>query len=268
LKSFESTGIWLMEKDIILKRFCSRTPDEADQPKSSPVLADKDWRRMRTLVEDVVREGEEKSAKKITHSLCHLQVQNDLLLHENKGLHMALTTKKKHKKKGKTLDLQQRQEFHGGAIFWSPRKVNKACFCERIRKCEEEEELSQKANNKHMREQAALWTKKQKEDRRVEHESLKVEREREKKRKAAERAELQRKKQEAKEATAVQKAVQSSQSVKRAASQKAGSKAKKACIVHAAEGSGRGGEPASAPPSKRTKTRSINLPAQYLDKPK
>jgi hypothetical protein len=119
-----------------------------------------------------------------------------------------------------------------------------------------------------MREQAALWTKEQKEDRRVECERSKVEREREKERKAAERAELQRKKQEAKEATAAQKAVQSSQSVKRAASQKAGSKAKKACIARAAEGSGGGSEPASAPPPKRTKTRSVNLPAQYLDKPK
>ena len=41
-----------------------------------------------------------------------------------------------------------------------------------------------------MREQAALWIKKQKEDRRVEREKLKVKREREKERKAAERAEL------------------------------------------------------------------------------
>jgi hypothetical protein len=60
---------------------------------------------MRTLVEDVLREGEEKTTKKITPSLNHLQVQNDLLLHENKSLRKVLTTKKKHKKKGKTLDL-------------------------------------------------------------------------------------------------------------------------------------------------------------------
>ena len=68
-------------------------------------LQTKDWRRIRTLVEDVVREGEEKRAKKITLSLHHLQVQNDLLLHENEGLRKVLTTKKKHKKKVKTLDL-------------------------------------------------------------------------------------------------------------------------------------------------------------------
>jgi hypothetical protein len=112
------------------------------------------------------------------------------------------------------------------------------------------------------------YPKKQKDDRRVERERLKVRREREKERKAAERAELQRKEQEVKEATAAQKAVQLSQRGKRVVLQKAGSKAKKAWVAHAAEGSGRGGEPASALPPKRTKTRSVNLPARYSDKPK
>jgi hypothetical protein len=41
-----------------------------------------------------------------------------------------------------------------------------------------------------MREQAALWIKNQKRDRRMERERLKVKRKREKERKAAERAEL------------------------------------------------------------------------------
>jgi hypothetical protein len=41
LKSFESTGIWSTERDVILKRFCTKTLDKADQPKSSPVLAEK-----------------------------------------------------------------------------------------------------------------------------------------------------------------------------------------------------------------------------------
>jgi hypothetical protein len=37
----------------------------------------------------------------------------------------ALQHKKKHKKKGKALDLQQRQEYHGSAVHWSPRKLRK-----------------------------------------------------------------------------------------------------------------------------------------------
>jgi hypothetical protein len=114
LKSVESTGIWPMEKDVILKRFCSRTPDEADQPKSSPVLADKDWRRMRTLVEHIVRKGEEESAKKITLSLYHLQVQNDFLLHENKDLHTALTTKRSTRRRARPLTFNSVKSFMVG----------------------------------------------------------------------------------------------------------------------------------------------------------
>jgi hypothetical protein len=34
-----------------------------------------------------------------------------------KGLREALTAKKKHNKKGKVLDLQQREEYHVGAVF-------------------------------------------------------------------------------------------------------------------------------------------------------
>ena len=73
-----------------------------------------------------MKEGAEEEAKQITHSLYYLQVQNKLLLHENQGLRESLRIKKKHKKQGYTLDLQQRKEYHGGAVFWSPRKMREA----------------------------------------------------------------------------------------------------------------------------------------------
>jgi hypothetical protein len=47
---------------------------------------------MRSLVENVINEGAEKKGKKITLSLHHLQLQNDLLQAENKGLQQALAT--------------------------------------------------------------------------------------------------------------------------------------------------------------------------------
>ena len=42
----------------------------------------------------------------MSSALHSLQVKNELLHHENKGLRDALTTKKKHKKKSNTIDLQ------------------------------------------------------------------------------------------------------------------------------------------------------------------
>ncbi|PVH91465.1 hypothetical protein DM02DRAFT_481294, partial [Periconia macrospinosa] len=50
-------------------------------------------------------------------SLHHISTQNDLLHAEVKGLREALQFTKKHKKKSKPLNVQQRKEYHGGAIF-------------------------------------------------------------------------------------------------------------------------------------------------------
>jgi hypothetical protein len=61
--------------------------------------------------------------KQVFSMIHYLANQNKLLTNENEGLHKALTTKKKHNKKSKVLNLQQRQEYHGGAVFWSPRKM-------------------------------------------------------------------------------------------------------------------------------------------------
>ncbi|KAL7780618.1 hypothetical protein CFE70_010643 [Pyrenophora teres f. teres 0-1] len=36
------------------------------------------------------------------------------------------------------LDLQQRQEYHGGAVFWSPRKIREAHTREAVQQREDE----------------------------------------------------------------------------------------------------------------------------------
>jgi flagellar biosynthesis GTPase FlhF len=120
-------------------------------------------------------------------------VQNELLEAENKGLRHVLNIKKKHNDKSNTLDLQQREEYHGGAVFWSPSKIREVCFRERVRPDEEEQDKLQKAERKYLREQAALLREIEQEEARVEREMKKKEQEKERERKAAERAELQRK---------------------------------------------------------------------------
>ena len=56
------------------------------------------------------------------------------------GMKEALSIKEKRKKKGRALDLQQRQEYHGGAVFWSPRKIREARVRQSVRKQEEKEQ--------------------------------------------------------------------------------------------------------------------------------
>jgi hypothetical protein len=64
----------------------------------------------------------------------HLANQKKLLTDKNKGLREALTAKKKHNKKGKVLDLRQRQEYHSRAVFWSLRKMAEGEARERTNK--------------------------------------------------------------------------------------------------------------------------------------
>lgn len=69
---------------------------------------------MDRLVQSAVKDQD---TKKLRQSLHHLSIQNELLKHEMDGIKHILSTKKKRKRKGKTLDLQQRQEYYGEFTF-------------------------------------------------------------------------------------------------------------------------------------------------------
>jgi hypothetical protein len=74
-----------------------------------------DWRRLRQVIQSVVKDRAKKEANQVTQALHHYQVQNDLLLSENQGLRESLATKKKNSKHDKKLHLSQESKDHGGA---------------------------------------------------------------------------------------------------------------------------------------------------------
>jgi hypothetical protein len=120
LKSFEATGIWPMDPNVVLKRFIHTPSPDRSSPSH---LSDNDWIHMERLVRSAVKDVHQEESKKLSLSLHHLSTENQVLHYENQGLREALLIKKKHKSKGKVLDLQQRQEYHGGGVLYSPRKV-------------------------------------------------------------------------------------------------------------------------------------------------
>ena len=81
------------------------------------ILSGKNWRKIERLVKSTVKDQSSKDVKKLSRSLHHISVQNELLHHEVDGLKEALVIKKKHKKRRKSLDLDQRQEYYGEAVF-------------------------------------------------------------------------------------------------------------------------------------------------------
>jgi hypothetical protein len=111
--------------------------------------------------------------------LRHLQINNELLTNENKGLCGAFVVKK-HKKHGRVLDLQQHEEYHGGAVLWSSCKVRKANVQEAVKEQKIHEEKLAKANRKELREAAQLHNELQKDQRHVEAEVKKKQRKKEK----------------------------------------------------------------------------------------
>jgi hypothetical protein len=258
LKSFEATGIWPIEPGVVLKRFTKATPDEQGSRESSASrLSESDWRKMRELIRVAVKEGAEDEAKKLSLALHRLQVQNELLRYENEGLKESLVAKKKHNQHGKPLDLQQRKEYHGGAVFWSPRKVREARARQTIKEREEKEEQHRKSQRKEQQRLEKERKEREKQEKREEREAAKAVKEKEKADLAAER---ERKKQE----NNTKKASQTSRLGKRKASRNPESVVKRQKQVVDAVGGGEGSGVASAAPTRTTsRGRSVNLPSKF-----
>ncbi|KAI1676182.1 DDE-1 multi-domain protein [Pyrenophora tritici-repentis] len=230
LKAFSATGIWPADPNVILKKF-SLTPDKSHREQSR--LSPSDWNHLRQLV------------------------QNELLRHEMEGLRAALSHKQKHKGKGKALDLQQRKEYHGGAVFWSPRKFREARAREAVREREEMEEKLQKTRAKKGREETQLQRQVEREEKRTERLRLNEMRKLERAEKAAERARK-------KEARNTEKAQHQAQKRKRTASRVFTSKNKrqKLSVVDGAH-DGAASTSSSIPPKITTRGRSVKPPQKF-----
>ena len=258
LKSFKATGISPPNPEVILKRFkkTSQDNDQGSRESSKSVLSGDNWRELDRLIR-ATKQQSKKDAQKLSRSLHHISAKVQLLSYENAGLQEALATKKKHSKKGKALDLQQRQEYHGGAVFWSPRKVREARVRQSIRKQEEKEQKLQKAETAELRKAAKLYKEKIAEEKRVAREAAKVAKEKERAEKAAERA-------REKETRKAAKALQTTQKGKRKASQPSiqSSKRQKR-VVDAIATKEASGVALAAPPKTTRRGRNVKLPGRY-----
>jgi hypothetical protein len=240
-----------MDREPILKRFKGKASH------GPSAFTDGDWRQMDCLIRAAVKDTRAAESKQLSQTVHHLYVQNELLHHENDGLKETLTAHKKHKKRGKVLNLQQRKEYHGGATFWSPRKLWESRAREVVEQREKEELELQKANTKELKAASALYNKKIAEEKRVAREELKVVRDREKAEKVAIAA--------AKKAALNTKKTQTTaQSGKRKASQASSSKDKRQKRTGSVAARAVSPEAAPAAPQKvNRRGRTINVPSKY-----
>jgi hypothetical protein len=265
LKSFQATGVWPMDAEVILQRFNNHTLEQ-DEASGLGQHGDGDsYRELRKLYDAAVPDKSAVEAQQLKASLHSLQVQNELLHYENDGLHDTIEHKHKHGKKRKPLDLQQRQEWHGGAVFWSPRKIREARAREAIKQHEAELEKLQKSHDRELKAAATLYKKQQaaaaKEAREIEKKERKIKAQA----KAVELAAARALKKQQREAATSQISRDTLNKDKRKASRTpAKNPTKRRRVVGARSSVAPAPEPPAAPP-KTTRTRSIRPPNKYSE---
>lgn len=104
---------------------------------SLPGLSGNDRKKLNRLIRVAIDGGHQNKARRLRLSVHHFSIQTELMKYENKGVREALQHKQKQKKKSKALNLQQRQEYPGGAVLWPPRKLSSARAREAVRSRDE-----------------------------------------------------------------------------------------------------------------------------------
>jgi hypothetical protein len=261
LKAFEATGLLPLKPEVILKRFNRPAQSGQSSDSDSSALSASDWRKIRQLVGDAVADRDPRKISKLNQTIHRLSIRSTLAEHENTRLKEALINERKRRKRGKALPLEAAEEYHGGAVFWSPRKVKDARDRLQQQELEEEQQQLQKVKRARVREEQKQAKLQAVQEKRAARAAARIVRESEKTRKAAEqasRAAACRTQQQ------LQQALKNAQNSKKRsfkAAAKAGSK-KRAAALPPGDGEASGAA-AAPPPSQSRHGRAIRLPAKY-----
>ena len=127
LSAFEKCGLHPFNPRRVLARFAQKEEGTSSASDStSLVLSASDWRKIERLLRQVVADTYDKGSRQLSQTIHSMAVRNTLLTHENNRLREALVNEKKKRKRGKALLLEAPAQYDGGAVFWSPQKVQEA----------------------------------------------------------------------------------------------------------------------------------------------
>jgi hypothetical protein len=258
LKAFEATGLLPFNPEVILKRFNTSSSSNSE----SSALSASNWRKTKGLLRQVVKDQGDRRAQKLSQAFYQISTQKTLLEYKVKGLRKALINERTRRKRGKPLLLEESEEYRGGAVFWSPRKVKEARNRQQLKEREAQQLQQQKAKaNRHCKESRQTKTqvvqarRQAKAEARILIEKEKAEKAVEQALRAAARRTHQRLKQ----------ALKTSQKGKKR-SLKAPAKAtskKRTVVMPTASGEPQGAA-AGAPAVQSRRGQAINTPTQYL----
>jgi hypothetical protein len=264
LKAFEATGVVPNNPEVILKRFKATTSAQQEALQIGELGDGDSYNDLRKLFDAAVPDKSKVEAKRLSTSLHSLQVNNELVHHENQKLKDAVTTKQKHKKKRAPLDLQQPKTFRSKATFWGPEEIVTARERKVEKERKEEEEKLQKSNDKQLAEAARLYEKQQKERRKEERKRAAKRKKEEREAKAREREEFKVRKQQEKDAATTGRSVQQAKTPILTTSRSAAPKSKKRRrALGDVDGNLPEPPPPQPPPKHTTRGRQIKVPKKF-----
>ncbi|KAF2844614.1 hypothetical protein T440DRAFT_409804 [Plenodomus tracheiphilus IPT5] len=260
LKAFEATGLSPFNPEIILQRFNTRASPSGNSDSSA--LSASNWRKTEGLLREVVKDRGDPRARKLSQAFHSISVQKTLLEHEVQGLREALINERLRRKRGKALPLQEPEDYHGGAIFYSPRKVKEARERQQQQELEEEQQRLQKAEKYRRREEARQAKAQAAQARREARASARLLRERLRAERAADQA---LRKAARKTAKRLQESLKLSQRGKRRSLKATRKAASEKFVVKEPQGSREAGSAATAAqPIQSRCGRQITTPARYI----
>jgi hypothetical protein len=261
LKAFEATGLSPLNPEVILNRFNQPAQSGQLSDSDSSALSASDWRKIRQLVDRAVADRDQQKILKLNRTIHQLSIRSVLAEHEIKRLKEALINEKKRRKRGKALPLEAEEEYHGGAVFWSPRKVKEARDRQLQQGLEEEQQRLQKAEIARDREAQRQAKAQAIEARRKARAEARISRQAAKAREAADRASRQAARRAQQRLQQAQKTAQKGKKRNTKASIKAALKKR---VAAQPRGSSEASRAAASPPLSQSRHgRAIKLPSKY-----
>ena len=126
LSGFEACGLEPFNPERVLARFSTTTGRPSSSEGSQSALTAQEWRRIEELFRSVVSDIYDQQAKQLSNTIHSLSMKVMTLEMENQGYIKSLANAKKKRKPSKALLLKPPEQYHSGAVFYSPRKVQQA----------------------------------------------------------------------------------------------------------------------------------------------
>jgi len=163
LKAFQATGIHPPDAQVILKRFpttySDQGSDNSDSSDTSQASTLSTWIKIHRRFKEVVIDPSDPRTKELAQVLHHLVVQNELLRDQNIGLQESLKLKENRGKPKRALQVEDPEEYYGGAVWWSPRRIQRDRDlqeqAELDKQHDEQERVAQREARKAIREEKA-----------------------------------------------------------------------------------------------------------------